>query len=158
MIDTADKPAFKEPISADLPRRQLDRKILESYDATQERIRNISSRVTRMEAIFESVKRDLSRLEETQKEMSGHLETTATNMAAISNKLSVHTEMEEYQWQIVNKSNTHLEQLSTAFNDHLTATSCFAARVDWLERILFGLCGAIGTLLLTWITTRMVGA
>lgn len=78
-------------------------------------------------------------------------------MAAIANKLTVHTEMEEYQWQIVNKSNTHLEQLSTSFNEHLTATSCFATRVDWLERILFGLCGASGTLLLSWIAARILG-
>lgn len=137
---------FHEPIPADVPRRQLDRKILESYDSTQERIRNISSRVTRIEAIFESVNRDLRRMEETQKDMVAHLETTAANMGAISNKLAVHTEMEEYQWITVNKTNETLTQVGAALSAHLQQAEGFSARMDWMERLLWALWGVVGAI------------
>lgn len=139
-----DESIFKEPISADVPRRQLDRKILESHDATQERIRNISSRVTRMEAIFESVQKDLRRLEEAQKEMLAHLETTASGMSAISHKLAIHTEMEEYQWTVVNQANDTLAKVGAALNDHLRCSEGLTTRLDWLERLLWALWGVIG--------------
>lgn len=139
-----DEPVFKDAISADLPRRQFDRKLLESHDSTQERIRTISSRLTRVEVIFEGVNRDLRRLEETQKEMAGHLESTAGSMSAISHKLAVHTEMEEYQWTQVNQANDTLAKIGAALNDHLRESSGLATRMDWLERLLWALWGVIG--------------
>lgn len=152
-----ERPVFSEPISADIPRRQFDRKILESYDADHERVRAISSRLTRIEAVFESFQRDMQRLDKHQADMLVHTEQTASSMAAVANKLAVHCEMEEFQWQTVNKSNANIEALSMAFNEHIASAKCFATRVDWLERILFGLCGALGTLLLSWIATKMMG-
>jgi prefoldin subunit 5 len=140
---TGDSP-FQEPISADLPRRQLDRKILESHDATQERIRNISSRVTRMEAYFETITRDIRRLEELQKEMTGHLETMAAGMSASTNKLAIHTEMEEYQWTVVNQSNETLAKVGAALNEHLQYAGAINTRLDWLERLMWALWGVIG--------------
>lgn len=158
VVNTEDTPIFKEAISADLPRRQLDRRLLENIDADHRRVREISNRLTRLESLFEQIRNDISRLEQQQRESLSYQEQTATSMSAIANKLSIHTEMEEYQWTVVNKSNTHIEQLSTLFNEHLAAAGNFATRLDWLERILFGLCGALGTMLLSWISLRMVGA
>lgn len=148
---------FNEPISADLPRRQLDRKILESYDATQERIRNISSRVTRMEALFESVHADLRRLEESQKEMAAHLETTAASMAAISHKLAVHTEMEEFQWITVNKANDTLAQVGTALNQHLIHAEQMATRISGIERLIWAMWGIFGACALALIPLVLKG-
>lgn len=153
-----DTPVFKKPIPADLPRRQLDRRLLENIDADHRRVREISNRLTRLESLFEQIRADIARLEQQQREVLGYHEQTATAMSAIANKLSIHTEMEEYQWTVVNKSNNHLEQLSNSFNEHLAAAGNFATRLDWLERILFGLCGAIGTMLLSWISLRIVGS
>jgi hypothetical protein len=135
---------FKEPISADLPRRQLDRRILESYDATQERIRNISSRVTRMEAYFETIACDMRRLEDLQKEMAAHLETIVANSSAAANKLAIHTEMEEYQWQVVNQANDTLAKVGAALNEHLQLAGGINTRLDWLERLVWALWGVVG--------------
>jgi len=157
-INIDEEPIFKNSIPADVPRRQLDRRLLENIDSDHRRVREISNRLTRLESLFEQIHRDISRLEQQQREMLGFQEQTATNMAAIANKLSIHTEMEEYQWTVVNSANTHLEQLSAAFNEHLALAGKFVVRVDWLERVLFGLCGALGTLLLSWISLRMVGS
>jgi chromosome segregation ATPase len=149
--------AFKEPISADLPRRQFDRKLLESHDSTQERIRNISSRVTRIEAIFESVNKDLRRLEEMQKEAVGHLETTAANMREISHKLALHTEMEEYQWTVVNSANDTLVKIGAALNDHLQSAGALNTRIDWIERLLWALWGVVGAMSAAAIPLVMKG-
>lgn len=139
-----ERSAFSEPISADAPRRALDRKILESYDDTQNRIRNISSRVTRMEAYFETITRDLRKLEEIQKEMAAHLETMAANSSAAANKLAIHTEMEEYQWQVVNNANETLAKVGTALNEHLQCAGAITTRLDWLERLIWALWGVVG--------------
>lgn len=135
---------FSEPIPADAARRQLDRKILESYDSTQDRIRAISSRVTRMEAYFETMSKDLRKLEELQKEMAGHLETIAANSSASTNKLAIHTQMEEYQWTVVNKANETLEKIGAALNEHLQQSHGLVARIDWLERLMWALWGVMG--------------
>lgn len=135
---------FKEPISADVPRRAIDRKILESYDAAQERIRNISSRVTRMEAYFETIARDMRRLEDLQKEMAAHLETMVANSASAANKLAIHTEMEEYQWQVVNQANDTLAKVGAALNEHLQLAGGINTRLDWLERLMWALWGVVG--------------
>ena len=135
---------FKEPISADLPRRQLDRRILESYDSTQDRIRNISSRVTRIEAIFESLNKDMRRLEEAQKDIAASLEATASSMAAIANRFAIHSEMEEYQWVTVNKAQEVLAKIGTELTEHVKESSGIATRVNWLERMLWALWGVIG--------------
>ncbi len=141
---TGDDSLFKEPISADVPRRAIDRKILESYDAAQERIRNISSRVTRMEAYFETIARDMRRLEDLQKEMAAHLETIVANSAAAANKLAIHTEMEEYQWQVVNQANDTLAKVGAALNEHLQLAGGINTRLDWLERLMWALWGVVG--------------
>ncbi len=135
-----------EPIPADLPRRQFDRKLLESYDADHERIRNISSRQTRIEVVLETVQKDLRRLEEQQGVMLGHFENTASSMQAISNKLTIHTDIEEYQWTVVNKANETLTAVGQALNDHLQCAGAINTRIDWIERLLFLLYGGIGTI------------
>jgi len=154
-LNMDDAPVFKEPIPADLPRRQLDRRLMENIDADHRRVREISNRLTRLESLFEQIRNDISRLDQQQRESLGYQEQIATNMAAIANKLSIHTEMEEYQWTVVNQANTHIEQLAKGVNDHLATAGNIYVRVDWLERILFGLCGAAGTLLLGWISLKM---
>lgn len=136
--------AFSEPIPADLPRRQLDRRILESYDATQERIRNISSRVTRIEATFDGVRKDLARVEDAQKDMAANIETTASHMMAISNRFNIHAEMEEYQWQSVNKAHEVLTQIGTGLNEHLKQSENLSTRIDWVERLMWALWGIVG--------------
>jgi 1,6-anhydro-N-acetylmuramate kinase len=65
---------FDEPIDASVPRRQFDRRVMESYDAANERIRAISSRVTRIEATFDAIRQDMKRLEEHQSKMLVHSE------------------------------------------------------------------------------------
>lgn len=150
-------PIFDEPISADVPRRQFDRRIMESYDADHERIRTISSRLTRIESVFEQLTKDLSRLEKQQGEMLIHLEQTANSMGAISNKLSVHTEMEEYQWVVVNKANETLNRVGSALNEHLQLAGGINTRIDWIERLLFLLYGGIGTLLTIYLTNLLSG-
>lgn len=138
-----EEPIFKEPIAADLPRRQFDRKLLESHDAAQERIRTISSRLMRVEVIFDHVQKDLRRLEEAQKEIATHLETTASTIGAISHKLSVHTEMEEYQWMQVNKAHELLGQVGAALNEHLKSSEGQTTRIDWLERLMWAMWGVV---------------
>lgn len=143
---------FDEPIPADAARRKLDRKLLESFDADHDRIRAISSRLTRIEVVFENIQRDLARLEQRQSEMLGHTEQTASAMSAIANKLNIHTEMEEYQWTVVNKSNDTLTTVTTALNKHLSEAGIVDSRIGWIERLtflLYGGAGAIGMVLLT---------
>lgn len=143
---------FQEPIPADLPRRQFDRKLLEGYDAAREHIRSISSRMTRIEVISETIQRDLSRLEQRQSEGLTHAEKTADSMAEISHKLRVHTEMEEYQWTVVNKSNDALALVTAALSEHLKEAGAMTTRLDWIERlllVLYGCGGSIGIALLT---------
>lgn len=135
---------FHEPISADLPRRQLDRKMLESFDSNQERIRNISSRVTRMEALFEHIAKDINKIEVLQKEMANNLEATVLGMNASTNKLAIHTEMEEFQWELVNKANDTLAKVGAALNDHLQASGSVDTRLNWLERLTWSLWGVVG--------------
>jgi chromosome segregation ATPase len=136
---------FDEPIDASVPRRQLDRRILESYDANNERIRAISSRVTRIEATFDAIRKDMQRLEEHQSKMLGHSEQTSATMSAISNRLSVHAEMEEHQWGIVNDSRSTLIELSTVLNKHLQEGAALGARINWIERVLYLFCGGMAT-------------
>ncbi|HOX59658.1 MAG TPA: hypothetical protein PLC99_22480 [Verrucomicrobiota bacterium] len=149
--------AFKEPISADLPRRQLDRKILESYDSNQERIRNISSRMMRIETIFDSLNKDLRRLEETHKDMAQHIEATAHTLSTIGNKLAVHAEMEEYQWTLVNQAHETLAQIGVALNQHLQHSEGLIARVRGAERLIWALWGVIGASALALIPLALKG-
>lgn len=151
------EPIFDKPISADIPRRQFDRKLLESHDVTQERIRTISSRLTRVEVIFESVNKDLRRLEEVQKEMSSHLEATASAMSAISHKLSVHSEMEEYQWTQVNEAHALLGKVGATLHEHLQSAESMTTRVDWIERMTWALWGVIGASAATLIPVVLKG-
>ncbi len=148
-------PVFSEPIPADLPRRQFDRKLLEGYDADRERVRSMSSRITRIETVFEAIQRDLSKLEQRQSESLAHIEKTAESMSEIAHKLRVHTEMEEYQWVQVNKANDTLEVVTKALSAHIQASGTLEMRVSWLERMLFalyGCAGAIGVALITqWL-------
>lgn len=152
-------PIFDEPIPADAARRKLDRKLLESYDADHDRIRAMSSRLTRIEVVFENVQRDLARLEQRQTEMLAHLEHTASSMAGISNKLSVHTDLEEFQWSVVNKSNDTLAEVMAELNKHLKESAVTDVRINWNERLLFLLYGGLGSivmgLVINYFVTRL---
>lgn len=134
---TSERPIFNEPISADAARRQLDRRILESHDSNQERIRSISSRQTRIEVVLENVQKDLRRLEEQQGEMVAQVERIAVSMNAISNKLAIHTEMEEYQWQVVNQANESIEKVGKLLDKHLNEAGVIYERVAWIEKLFF---------------------
>lgn len=141
-----ESPIFNEPIPEDAERRQLDRRILESYDATQERIRAISSRQTRIEVVLESVQRDLKRLEEQQSDALVHLEKVASSMSAISNKLSVHTEMEKYQWTIVNDAHAAIKQVGEHLDLHLGDSKVLCERVAWIEKLFFLFVSVFGVM------------
>lgn len=143
---------FDEPIPAEAARRKLDRKILETYDADHDRIRAMSSRLTRIEVVFENLQRDIARLEQRQSEMLGHTEQTASAMATIANKLNIHTEMEEYQWTVVNKANDTLATVTSALNDHLQKEAAVTSRMDWLERLLIAMACVMGTIGTIWYT------
>jgi chromosome segregation ATPase len=143
---------FDESIPADAARRKLDRKILETYDADHDRIRSISSRLTRIEVVFENLQRDIARLEQRQSEMLGHTEQTASAMSAIANKLNIHTEMEEYQWTVVNKANDTLATVTSALNDHLQTAGVIDTRINWLERLLIAVVCMLATVGSIWYT------
>lgn len=142
-----ESPLFDGPIPADLPRRHFDRHLLENMESDHKRIRDMSGRLSRLEVLFEQIKTDIARLETSQREGLVFHEQTATSMAQISNKLAVHTEMEEYQWTVVNESHKHLEELSAALSAHLEASGVIATRIDWMERLVFGIYGAAGTII-----------
>lgn len=143
---------FDESIPADAARRKLDRKILQSYDDDHNRIRAISSRLTRIEVVFENLQRDIARLEQRQSEMLGHTEQTASAMAAIANKLNIHTEMEEYQWTVVNKANDTLATVIGALNEHLQKAGAVDTRINWIERLLIAMACVMMTVATTWYT------
>jgi chromosome segregation ATPase len=143
---------FDESIPADAARRKLDRKILQSYDDDHNRIRAISSRLTRIEVVFENLQRDIARLEQRQSEMLGHTEQTASAMAAIANKLNIHTEMEEYQWTVVNKANDTLTAVTSALNNHLQKEGSVDTRINWLERLLISVVCVLATVGSIWYT------
>jgi len=137
-------PVFSEPISADMPRRNFDRKLLEAYDADHERIRAMSSRLTRIEAVFDNFTRDMSRLEKQQAEILAHTEKTASSMALVANKFAVHAELEEHQWSVVNKANATLAEVGHSLSEHLEKAEATNVRMDWLEKMLWALWGVAG--------------
>lgn len=137
-------PIFKDPLPPEAPRRNLDRRLLESIDADHRRVREISNRLTRLESLFENINQNISRLEQQQREALGYQEQTATNMCAISNKLSIHTEMEEYQWTTVNRSAESLELLNKTLQQHLAESEGAVARLSGIEKMVWALWGVIG--------------
>lgn len=157
VLNSDEAPLFDGPIPADLPRRHFDRHLLENMESDHKRIRDMSGRLSRLEVLFEQIKTDINRLENSQREGLGFQEQTASSMAQISNKLAVHTEMEEYQWTVVNESHKHLEELSAALSTHLEAASAINERLNWIERSVFGMYGAIGSSILLlggWILSK----
>lgn len=153
-----DDPIFKEPIPPEATRRQLDRRLLESIDADHRRVREISNRLTRLESLFENINQNINRLEQQQREALGYQEQTATNMVAISNKLSMHTEMEEYQWTTVNKSAESLELLNRTLQKHLQDAEGATARLLGIEKMawaLWGVIGAVGAALIPMLLKGM---
>jgi hypothetical protein len=68
-------------------------------------------------------------------------------MSAISNKLSIHSELEEHQWEVVNSSKATLIELSTVLNRHLQEGAAVGARINWIERMLYLLYGGMATFL-----------
>jgi len=139
-----DETIFSEPIQADIPIRQIDRKFMEGYDDIKNSIRNISGRVTRVEAVFDGIKKDVARVEEMQKEMAANLESTASGMSAISNRFGIHAEMEEYQWTSVNKAHEVLTQIGVTLNEHLKQSEAVIIRVNWIERLIWAMWGVVG--------------
>lgn len=139
-----DEPIFKDTIPSDAPRRQMDRRLLESIDADHRRVREISNRLIRLESLFEQIGQNIARLDQQQRIALGCQEQTATSMAAISNKLTIHTEMEEYQWTVVNKSNDSLELLNRALQKHLQDAEGAAVRLSSVEKMTWALWGVVG--------------
>lgn len=125
--------------------READRTLTGAYD----------TRLTRLETLFENIQRDLSRLDSSQNRMVAHLEQTASAMGKIAENLSGHTIAEEHQWTRINQANQTLQEVGAALNDHLQQAGHIAARLDWLERLLFLLYGGLGTLALI-VTTSYV--
>ena len=112
---------------------------MEGYDDIKNSIRNISGRVTRVEAVFDGIKKDVARVEEMQKEMAANLESTASGMSAISNRFGIHAEMEEYQWTSVNKAHEVLTQIGVTLNEHLKQSEAVIIRVNWIERLIWAM-------------------
>ena len=137
--------ADETPISADVSRRQFDRKLMEAYDADHERIRSMSSRLTRIEVAFESFTKDMGRLDQKQADILAGTEKAADSIALIANKLAIHTEMEEYQWSVVNKANNTLAEVGTALSQHLQESGAMNTRISWVEKLLWALWGVVAT-------------
>lgn len=157
-INSDEAPVFDGPISADMPRRAIDRRLLESIDADHRRSREHSNRLTRLESLYEQIARDLSKLEQQQRESLGWQEQTATSMAAISNKLAIRTELEEYQWTRANEASANIEKLQVSLSSHLQMSEGVSVRIDWLERSLYGIGGALASIALMvagWLLTKV---
>jgi hypothetical protein len=71
----------------------------------------------------------------------------AEQVRALVDRFAHHADLEEGQWQVVNKANAHLERLSQVLNEHLSAASAIQVRVSNLERVLYGLAGMIATMI-----------
>jgi hypothetical protein len=136
--------AFADPINPEIPRRQFDRKILESYDADHARIRSISNRQTGIEALLTGVQKDLRRLEEQQSCMLVQFEKTAESIGDISKQFAVHTQMEEFQWLTVNKANLTLAEVGASLHEHLESAGRVNTRIDWIEKLMWALWGVVG--------------
>lgn len=146
------KSVFTEPIQATAAQRQLDRRILESYDASLKQAQTIAIRVAKIETHQEAMSRDLQRLEESHKEIAGHLERTAHHMSALANKLAIHTDLEEVQWTEVREATSAITAIGTALNAHLQHAAqveermigiekAVTVRLNWHERFLTFLGG-----------------
>ena len=150
-------PIFKDPIPPEAPRRNLDRRLLESIDADHRRVREMSARLIRVETLFESVRTSIARLDELQREGLGFQEQTATSIAAIANKLSIHTEMEEYQWTTINKLTESVELLNRTLQQHLQESERDATRLSVIEKMIWALWGVIGATVVALIPAIMKG-
>lgn len=144
-LNDSETPVFSEPIPADVPRRQFDRKLLEAYDADHERIRAISSRLTRIECAFEGFTRDMTKFDQKQGDILASAEKTASSIAAIANKFAIHAEMEEYQWTVVNQANKTLTDVGAALSQHLQESGALNTRISWVEKLLWALWGVVAT-------------
>ena len=142
--DSDEAPIFVEPIPADVPRRQFDRKLLEAYDADHERIRAMSSRLTRIEVAFENFTKDIGKLDQKQADILAGTEKAADAISLIANKLAIHTEMEEYQWTVVNQANKTLTDVGSALSQHLQESGALNTRISWVEKLLWALWGVVG--------------
>jgi archaellum component FlaC len=100
---------------------------------------------------------DIERLEEQFGKISAFIEALAGSMNSLASRFEQHALMEESQWGVVNKSNTNIETLTTALNQHITEACGLSTRVDWIERTLYGLVGGVAALMITLLSTRMMG-
>lgn len=121
------------PIRAKLPSTETDRMHLD-----------MSSRLTRIETLFEAFTRDMARLDHQQSDILLATERTAGSMATVANKLATHTEMEEFQWKVVNQANTTLAEVGSALSQHLQETAATNVRLTWLEKMIWTLWGVVG--------------
>jgi len=139
-------------------RRQFDRRTLENIERDHSKVREMSGRLTRLETLFEQIKTDLGKMEHGQREGLVFHEQTANSVSEINSRLTAHTEMEEVQWGVVNRANEHLEQLSASLSHHLETMGVIATRLDWIERLVFGVYGAAGSMFMLvggWLLSRM---
>jgi uncharacterized coiled-coil protein SlyX len=93
------------------------------------------------------IDKDIARLDSKLTESFGHVERLAEQVRALVDRFAHHADLEEGQWQVVNKANAHLERLSQVLNEHLSAASAIQVRVSNLERVLYGLAGMIATMI-----------
>ena len=130
-------------IAIDQMRRQMDRRLLERIDADHERLREMSGRTGRFEAVLSSINNDLKRLDESLREIRNHTEQTAVSMSVMSSKLASHTEMEEIQWTVINKSQEKIVVVAELVNDNVLKTNALELKMTWMERIAIGLLGTL---------------
>lgn len=150
--------SIDEQISIDVLRRQGDRAFRERLDKDSHRINEVSKRLYRLETTIEYTRSTLDELKQRQIDWLTTHEQVAGSIADIASRLTGHTEMEEVQWDVVNKSNARVEQLSTALSHHLEASGALNMRIDWIERVQIAMAGAafsLAVMLGGWAFTKL---
>ena len=154
----SESPVLPEGLQIEDLRRQFDRVTVENIKRDHDKVREISGRLTRNETLLEGIRIDLGKLERGQREWIGSHEQLASSMAELTQRFAVHAEMEERQWEVVNQSRDHLKELSVALSHHLEASGAMSTRLDWIERLVFGVYGMAGSMIMLvggWLLSKM---
>lgn len=96
---------------------------------------------------LEQMEKDLQRVERRLAESFAHVERLAEQTRALCDRFARHADLEEEQWRVVNKANDCLETLGKSLQAHLTESAALVGRVSGLERVVYGVAGAVVSLL-----------
>lgn len=131
-------------------RRQMDDRLMSQLDNERDRVTDLNIRLIRVETTFAEIVKDIAKI-------YAHVETLALSIQGIAQRLDTHATMEEHQWSVVNKANEHLIKLDDVLNQHLNCAGAMSTRLDWIERVLIGLCGAVASGVVGFILMRASG-